>query len=220
MDEEGNNSAAHVYFNADKIFNLIKGYSVGCMTWGDGSIGNASIASIAKDFRENYYKKNKNKLKTHGIEIGSIANSFKKFIEKKIESSDRCIELIGFIIAAYSKNKNDSEIFLLEFMKEDSKGSEQINKEQTVGINWFGEVEYTSRLLLGISTLIPQVLLDNDFDETSSKRIMNLFTEHLQLPIGNPAMPIQDAIDFTDFLVDFNCKMSKFMPGAQIIEVQ
>ena len=41
----------NVYNNANKLFNLVKGLPIGCMTWGTGSIGFASISTLAKDFR-------------------------------------------------------------------------------------------------------------------------------------------------------------------------
>jgi len=217
VDENGNNTTAHVYFNADKVFNLIKGQSVGCMTWGSGSIANNSITTLVKDFRECYSEKKKDEIKKEMIDISSVANSFNQFIQKKIDDTKTSVDLIGFVIAGYSKDKNNPEIFLLEFSNESNKGPERINKDKTMSIKWFGEIEYTSRLLLGISAFMPEVLADNDFDNEVSKKVVSVFKENLQLPIGASAMPIQDAVDFVDFLVDFNCKMSKFMPGAQII---
>ena len=41
-----------IYENANKVFNLVKGHRLGCLTWGTGSIGNASIATLIKDIRE------------------------------------------------------------------------------------------------------------------------------------------------------------------------
>src|SRR5712671_2713280 len=43
---------ANVYNNANKIANLYKGKPIGCVTFGAGSIGNASISTLLKDFRE------------------------------------------------------------------------------------------------------------------------------------------------------------------------
>src|ERR1022692_3646243 len=41
----------NVYDNANKIFNLYKGKPIGCITFGSGRIGNASIATLVKDLR-------------------------------------------------------------------------------------------------------------------------------------------------------------------------
>src|SRR5258705_6929393 len=42
---------ANVYNNANKIVNLYKGLPIGCVTFGSGSIGSASISTLLKDFR-------------------------------------------------------------------------------------------------------------------------------------------------------------------------
>src|SRR5208283_794795 len=40
-----------VWNNANKIANLLKGKSIGCVAYGSGSIGSASISTLLKDFR-------------------------------------------------------------------------------------------------------------------------------------------------------------------------
>src|ERR1039458_10411452 len=42
----------NVYDNANKIFNLVKGQPIGCITFGSGNIGNASIGTLIKDLRK------------------------------------------------------------------------------------------------------------------------------------------------------------------------
>ena len=49
FDPDGN--VAKVYNSANKIFNLVKGWPVGAMTYGAGSIGSASISTLSKDLR-------------------------------------------------------------------------------------------------------------------------------------------------------------------------
>ena len=44
-------SIHNVYNHANKIVNLQKGRPIGLMTWGIGGFANASIATLAKDFR-------------------------------------------------------------------------------------------------------------------------------------------------------------------------
>ena len=41
-----------VYTYNRMLFNLKKGSPVGAMTWGNGSVNNESISTLAKDFRE------------------------------------------------------------------------------------------------------------------------------------------------------------------------
>lgn len=42
----------NVYDNANKIFNLVKGQPIGCITFGSGNIGNSSIGTLIKDLRK------------------------------------------------------------------------------------------------------------------------------------------------------------------------
>jgi hypothetical protein len=48
-DDKG--QVLNVYNNANKIFNLYKGLPITAATWGSGSIGRASISTLAKDMR-------------------------------------------------------------------------------------------------------------------------------------------------------------------------
>src|SRR3954470_17625037 len=48
----GNMMVANVYDNANKIFNLVKGQPIGCITFGSGNIGNASVGTLIKDLRK------------------------------------------------------------------------------------------------------------------------------------------------------------------------
>src|SRR5439155_26728913 len=50
----GGNAVVNVYNNANKVFNLRKGLPVGAITWGSGSIGKASISTLAKDLRKRF----------------------------------------------------------------------------------------------------------------------------------------------------------------------
>jgi len=53
---DGKLAAINVYNNAVKLFNLRKGFPVGAITWGSGSIGQTSISTIIKDLRELFAK--------------------------------------------------------------------------------------------------------------------------------------------------------------------
>ena len=49
---DGQLQVFNVYNNADKVFNLQKGLPIGAITWGAGSIGQASTSTIMKDLRK------------------------------------------------------------------------------------------------------------------------------------------------------------------------
>ena len=47
--------------------------------------------------------------------------------------------------------------------------------------------------------------------------IIEISKKNLSIPLGVSEMPIQDAIDLADFLVEISKKTSRFLPGPQII---
>ena len=80
-DPRGNIGIMNIYQNADKIFNLRKETPVGAITWGSGSIGNSSISTLSKDFR-NLINSNEEKWKVdpEDYSIEDIAIKYKKFM--------------------------------------------------------------------------------------------------------------------------------------------
>ncbi len=49
---ENNGSYHNSYFNAEKLFNLVKGLPIGAVTHGLGGLAGRSVGSLAKDLRE------------------------------------------------------------------------------------------------------------------------------------------------------------------------
>jgi hypothetical protein len=48
---DGSVGVVNVYNNANKIFNLVRDWPIGVVTWGAGSIGAASVSTLVKDLR-------------------------------------------------------------------------------------------------------------------------------------------------------------------------
>ncbi len=207
-DEHGDDVVYHVYNHADKIFNLKKGKSIACMTWGCGSLTDKSISTIAKDFREEIMKEIGN------FSVEDIANEFKEYIDNIISEDDGDI---GFIICGYSNLEKEGdfpEVYEIHYIDGESDNPKLINEGQPIFINWYGETRYISRLILGFDPYLETLLKDNsDFEDNLMESIKN----NLSLPLGVPSMPIQDAIEFVETLAYITIQMSKFVPGAQVV---
>jgi hypothetical protein len=213
-----------IYNNANKILHMHRDIPAGIITWGNGSIGNASIATIVKDFRS--------QLGT-GItfdptsyQLKDLAEKFNDFIQDKYcaEYHDIPIQFqpyTGFTISGYSSNSSHAEEWRLNL--------ESINKVEPVllsnyydsGINWAGQPEAISRLINGYTRNLKNILLSiNNNDNPShniNEELANLIIDEVRTqassPIINQAMPIQDAIDIAEFLVDMTAKFGKYTMG-------
>ena len=200
----------YTYYNADKLFNLKKGAPIGCLTWGDGSIKGISISTLIKDFR--------NKLKNlkDELNIENVTNKFISFLEEFIDEEYENIK-VGFLIAGYSKvNNNTPEMYLIE-IKDETISKKGLPSENNFSIFWFGDIDFLSRFILGFDPDMEFLLKNNGFDEELVDEILEISKNNLSIPLGVSEMPIQDAIDLADFLVEICKKTSKFVPGPQII---
>ena len=204
--DEGVRPVHHTYFTADKLFNLKKGSPIGAITWGNGSINNDSISTVVKDFRKESEKK-------EFVCVESIACDFKSFLENKITPKTS----LGFLVAGYSEGKNHPEMFLINIDGGNIEKPKKLNADDPLSISWFGETVFLSRLLLGLDEQLIRILKDNIDDIQIIDNILKDCNEKLQLPLGVPAMPIQDAIDLVKFLANFSVSSSRFVPGPQVI---
>ena len=52
---DSNGIAIKIYNNANKLYNLVKGWPIGAMVYGSGGIGSASISTLSKDLRRRLF---------------------------------------------------------------------------------------------------------------------------------------------------------------------
>ena len=210
----------NVYNNADKLFNLLKDFPIGVITWGSGSIGKASISTLVKDFRKSLASRLK---KADEYQLGQIATDFAKYIYE-----DNYLPAfkdwpdkpnLGFMICGYSARQGNYQDFAeewkIDIVNGELKGPSLIRGEEQVGMTWSGEPEAITRLYLGFSPQLSQVLIDYGLEpEKVTQEIVPKLIEALTIPFILAPLPIQDAIDIAEFFVQTTITFSKFRPGA------
>ena len=211
----------NIYDKANKIFNLRKGLPIGAITWGSGSIGHASISTLVKDFRKLITLDEEWKIEINNYTIEDVANKFKKFIfdinyVNEFQSwKDK--PNLGFMIVGYSSGETLAEEWKIDILNGQCKGPYLLRKREKVGITWNGEPEAITRLYLGFGTAMPRILKESGLEDNKIDEIMQLCRTKLTVPMVTPPMPIQDAIDLAEFLVETTVKFSKFAPGAPTV---
>ncbi|MDQ2949496.1 MAG: hypothetical protein M3Y27_26755, partial [Acidobacteriota bacterium] len=156
---------ANVYDNANKIFNVLKGAPIGCVTYGTGSIGNASMGTLIKDFRRKLTDPDAAKeLKFDGnkYQMEQIAKLLSDFLgaecDKITDKTMRQSINIGLIISGYSSGESLGEIWSVPVEKGLAGDPCKLRQADQVGINWGGEAEVIHRIVLGFSPALHQVL--------------------------------------------------------------
>ncbi len=225
---DGQLQVFNVYNNADKVFNLQKGLPIGAITWGAGSIGQASTSTIMKDLRKIFTDGDDEKhpgwkLDKKNYKVEDIANRLKEFVFDELYAP-AFIDFphkkpdLGFIVAGYSANAPMADEFQIDIKEGQCNGPRPVRAREQIGMTWGGDPEALNRLIIGIGGGLPQVL-QNLFrlQPDQTPQVMQAIQQTLQLPLVLPAMPLQDAIDLAEFLVDLTIKFSRFMPGAPTV---
>jgi hypothetical protein len=223
---------ANVYDNANKIFNLYKGRSIGCVTFGAGSIGNSSIGTLIKDLRA--------KLATPATaaELGFDAENYTMAGVAKIVSKflgDECAKQtnpallananIGLMLGGYSTVGALGESWSVEINAGKPSEPKQLRSPDQAGISWGGNTEALQRIVIGFSPALFQALAEVSGGEGRPKstpqqlheQLNALLVAKLQAPVVFAPMPIQDAIDLGRFLVHASKMFSRFIPGATTV---
>ncbi len=222
----GETGVSHIYYSACKIFNVIRGRPVGVMTWGSGSIGTSSISTLCKDLRKRFEDSSAENeewyVDADDYSIEHIAQLVRKFMYDELyvpffEDWDEKPSL-HFIVGGYSTGADMAEEYQINVEKGKCTDPFAVRPKAECGMTWGGEIEAIDRVVVGYGKRLRQVLdTELKVPESQIKPAMEIIGQKLFVPLITPPMPIQDALDLAEFLVDLTIKFSQFSPGAQTV---
>jgi len=215
IDTSGN--VAKIYNNANKIFNLVKTWPIGAMTYGAGGIGTASIATLSQDLRNKLTPSETANtdyvLVDAAYTIEEVAEKAKRFfMERYQEAYQTPIPnyFLGYRICGYSSQSSLPEAWEVRIVGDQPHGPDRLYGDDDYGPRWAGENEALDRLILGIDSRTTESLLQMGVEQQNVQTIVTGLIQRLITPLSLPAMPIQDAIDLAFFLVDVTAKFAHF----------
>ena len=224
--ESGTAQVIQVFNNAAKIFNLRKGLPIGLMVWGGGSIGRAAMSTLAKDLRRRFTVPDETHKDWHidetAYSMAEVARRVRQFMYEEhyvpAVASWPHKPFIGFMVAGYSSGASLAEEYRIEIRNDGGCDAPVLNAPHDVcNLSWDGEPEAISRLLMGFSPRIGEVLLKMGVEEKHLPAALGVLRKELATPVIYDAMPIQDAIDLAEFLVDLTERFSRYTPGAATV---
>jgi hypothetical protein len=215
----------NVYDNANKIFNIVKGLPIGCITYGSGNIGNASIGTLIKDLRKKLTEApSEFDFNPESYTMEGIAKIMANFLKSECERLDPVAKAktsAGFLLGGYSRPGEFGESWSVEIDKGSVQTPKEMRKPEQAGINWGGQTESLQRMLLGFSPnifdVLAQVNKPPQTPEEMSQRLAPLLVNRLRAPMVFAPMPIQDAIDLARFFVHTAIMFSRFLPGPNMV---
>jgi hypothetical protein len=219
-DAAGN--VAKVYNSANKVFNLVKVWPIGAMTYGAGSIGTESISTLSKNLRDRLTppkvrrrRKGGDPLMIHrsSYTIEDVAAKARGFFEERYKAAYREPVpgyFLGYRVCGYSAQGVLPEAWEIRILENSSEGPIRIYQDDQFGPRWSGETEALDRLILGLGSKIADALGALGVDASVVGQTVLGLVNHLYANLYLPAMPIQDAIELAEFLVETAVKFSHF----------
>jgi hypothetical protein len=199
------------FYNADKIVNLCRGYPVGVVFFGAGSIGLVALSTVAKDFRattiEGGYDWSK-------CRVEEVNDRFCDYLQGrcKLLPDDEKPGTFGFYMAGFSQGEDLPEVWHSSL----EKGLLKVKERDTTpwGIVYDGMRQPLDRLIYGFDNDLLALLDELGIDKNTQDVFVGRLLAKAQAVLIYPPMPIQDAIDLARCLVETAGWYWRFSPGV------
>jgi hypothetical protein len=217
----GESIVVNVYRHGDKIFNLYKGLPIVAMTCGMGHIGDRAISSLAKDLRRRLVDGGKGwAINPTRYSVEEIVERARKFLYEEryqaVSPPPPQPHLFEFWIGGYSSGTEVHDLRKITI----TNGTctvEQLGPQGSCGIRWGGQPEAITRLVKGFSPGLQQALTTNGMSPADAARIDVFVKSTFEVNLAQPSMPVQDAIDLAEFLVETTKGFFRFKLGADTV---
>ncbi len=215
----GSGGIDNVYFNAEKVVNLVKGLPIGAVVYGLGSFGGRSITRYAKDLRARLCGAEPGyadwALDPHGYTMELVAKRLRGFFYDELylpaySDGQTQHQDIGFIIGGHSAGQRSGELWQVQITGGACGPPVCVwGPGNPDGILFGGQTDALYRLVRGWSNQLVSDLV------AATKQPTDAVIAQLDriAPLFRAEMPIQDAIDFVRYLVDVTAGFVRFSPG-------
>lgn len=215
---DGKPVVLNIWNHGLKVYNLYKGLPIMAMTAGMANFGSISVSNMAKDLRQNFSQNGeKGGIDPEAYSVADVAQKAGEFFYEQyqeIQPPPVSPHSFDFWIGGYGSSASHGEIWKIGILDGNSQEKTLVVDTDTDNIVvWGGQEEAISRLLLGMSPLVRQQLLNLNITEGEIGNIQDA----IQTPLVDPTMPVQDAIDLAEFLVDTTKRYFAFHHGANVV---
>jgi len=219
-NDPGGAEIINVLPHGNKVFHLHRDLPICAMFCGLGNIGAESVASLAKDLRVRLMHDGRDySVDPKNYTIEEIARKCRKFFfEEKFQNlKDKPKHDLNLYVGGYSSGADAPERWIIQIQSAASKCDDPVCQGKECGLSWGGQPEAINRLVMGIPMNSTDPLKAAGLNDAQVKAVQDSFRANCQMPFLHGAMPVQDAVDFADFLVETTKRFVRFLPGADTV---
>jgi hypothetical protein len=229
VQPDGAMSVANVYYNVDKIANLVKGLPLGVMTWGAGSIGPESISTLFKDLRQLLAGERAGpngadwKIDPSDYAVSDVADRVREFVYQNkyspVFDGNTQVPDLGLVVAGYSTDGPHAEAYRIEMDGNGCPSPVHMWPGAECGFFVGGQPAAVVRLVHGVDSRVADVLVDSlGVSPDRAGRAAEIIRDKLSVPLVQEPMPFKDALELAEFFVDVTARYTRFLPvGATTV---
>lgn len=206
------------YFNTEKLIR-VDGLPVGALTFGLGALKNRSVSSLANDLKLRIQSNDLQwRIDPDQFTVEEVVDRFKRYYYDELYlaefvpvpdgTEDDTGAVMGFFVGGFTSGSDSSEVWRILLTPGGCDVVKLIDSDTRWDCVWEGAREPIQRVLYGYSDQILQRLLDAGVQPDVARQLLASME-----PLINGAMPIQDAVDFVDYLIGVTCGYVRFAPG-------
>jgi hypothetical protein len=201
---DGTPAVIKTFRNARKLFQA-QDLPIGILTYGIGNIGEKSIETLLRDFDKDHTYKNPIPVVDFVTEILNFFKNKYEEIYAKVQPNNKPV--LGFYIAGYSPESTLGEEY--EFLLPRDQNAKKVRDNNMFGSSWRGISLPFTRLYFGFDPRIKEVITKAGIDPTLFEELVKPFKS----PVIYNGMPLQDAVNFTQFILRTTIGMADFEVG-------
>jgi hypothetical protein len=218
VEQEG---VLKTFFNAKKLLQ-IGDFPIGVLTWGHAFIGPRTLESLVREWEHVHHWESHEQYKQEHKDPFGVRECAEGLLEhlSKIhagEFSDLPREkqpAIGLVVAGYSQGEFFPEIwrFVVPLDNEAHNQRPDIDEKPDFGASWFGRTEPIVRLHFGRDDKAISVVSEKfDIPEDEVRGALKF----LEYPVPFAQMPLQDAIDYANYMINVVIGRYRFVLGSE-----
>lgn len=204
-DAQGRVGVAKTYSNARKLFQ-IAALPIGVMSWGAGNLGPRTVESLILEFGRSPLPAS--------ATVQDIAQALFQFLSPLYATQFGSVPpqdqpAMGFFVAGYSATQLLAEEW--QFLLPVNTTIQQVRSPDRVGTSWRGVERPFSRLFFGVDPELTRRLVAGGVPQ---KLVDAVFSRKIwRMPVVLDSMPIQDAINFADYVLRTTIGAAEFELG-------
>ena len=208
----------HLYANAEKNIQLVKGLPIGVLISGDGAVGSRALTSVMQDFSVRAALRGSACFVDKGsYTLQEVATKLRDYILEVSQASLSPIRS-ALILSGYSADAPLPETWSIRFDGLDPIEPELVWGEDEYGLSWEGQAGCINRLLgdvphTGFNEAEAQLAEVSLFNQNSSEPP----TDEMDSPmLVTPGMPLLDAVDVARFLMETSLAFERLRADRQL----